>query len=93
MILEVRRLTVDRKLFVGFHRTAFIDRFSHHVDDPPQGGRPHGHGDGCAGIDHFLAAHQAFGGIHSDGPDGGFAEMLRYLQDQALALVFALDGV
>ena len=43
--------------------------------------------------DHFLAAHQAFAGIHGDGAHGRLAEMLGDFEHQAVALVLGLQRV
>ena len=51
------------------------------------------HGDRGAGVGDFLAADQTFGGVHGNGADGGFAEMLGNLEHQAIAAVLGLDGV
>ena len=42
---------------------------------------------------HFLAAHQALGGVHRDGAHGVLAEMLRDFEHQAVAAVLGLERV
>ena len=44
---------------------------------------PTGTRDGLAGVDDFLAADQAFGGVHGDGAHGVFAQMLGHFEHQA----------
>ncbi len=48
---------------------------------------------GCAGIARFLAADQAFGRIHCDRAHGGFAQMLRNLEHQTVALVIEFERI
>ena len=48
---------------------------------------------GCAGVDHLLAAHQAFGRIHGDGAHRVLAEMLRDLEHEPVAVVLGLERV
>ena len=50
-------------------------------------------GDGLAGVGDFLAAHQAFRGVHGDGAHRVLAQMLGDLEHQALALVAGLQRV
>ena len=51
------------------------------------------HRDRLAGVDHLLAAHQAFGGVHGDGAHGVLAEMLGDLEHQPVAAVLGLERV
>ena len=62
--------------------TSFVDRLADHIHDAAQGGRTDGHADGGTGVDHFLAAHQAFGGVHGDGAHRILAQMLGNLEHQ-----------
>ena len=41
----------------------------------------------------FVAADEAVGGVHGDGADGGLAEVLGDLEDEALAVVVGLERV
>ena len=61
----------------------FVDRLADHVHDAAQGGGTDRHADGGAGVDHFLAAGQALGGVHGDGAHGVFAQMLGDFEHQA----------
>ena len=49
----------------------------------PRRGGTDRHADGRAGVDHFLAADQAFGGVHGDGAHGVLAQMLGDFEHQA----------
>ena len=51
------------------------------------------HRDRLAGIGHFLAAHETFGGVHRNGAHGRFAEMLGDLEHEAVAVVLGLQRV
>src|SRR5262249_49752031 len=53
----------------------------------------HRHLDRLAGVGHFLAADQTFGGVHRDGAHGRFTEMLRDLEHEAIAAVLGLERV
>ena len=64
-------------------RAGFVDRLADHIHDAAQRGGADRHADGPAGVDHFLAAHQAFGGVHGDGAHGVFAQMLGDFEHQA----------
>ena len=48
---------------------------------------------GLAGVGDLVAADEAFGGVHGDGADGGLAEVLGDLEDEALAVVVGLERV
>ena len=49
----------------------------------PRHGGADRHADGRAGVEHFLAADQAFGGVHGDGAHGVLAQMLGHFEHQA----------
>ena len=48
---------------------------------------------GRAGVDHFLAADQALGGVHGDGAHGVLAQMLGDFEHQAERLAGLRVGV
>ena len=73
---------IDGHVFVA-DRAGFVDRLADHVHDAAQGGGTDRHADGRAGVDHFLAADQAFGGVHGDGAHGVLAQMLGHFEHQA----------
>ena len=70
----------------------FVDRLADHVHDAAERTGTNRHHDRAAGILDFLAADQTFGGVHRDGADRGFAEMLRNLEHQAVVAVLGLDA-
>ena len=80
---EGRRVAVDRRAIVAGDRAGFVHRLADDVHDPAEGGRADRHGDRAAGVDHVLAARQAFGGVHGDGAHRVLAEVLRDFQHQA----------
>ena len=53
LILEARRLAVDRVAHGGGHRAALVDRVADHVQDAAQRARADGHGDRRAGVHHL----------------------------------------
>src|SRR5665213_2499683 len=88
-----RRRLMDGAVAFGFDRPGFIDRFADHVHDAAERSCTDRHHDRVAGGADFLAADQAFRGIHRDGAHGGFAEMLGDLEHQAVAAVLGLERV
>ncbi len=87
-LVDVRRCrSVDRAPLGGFDRAGLVDRLAHHVHDTAQGRFAHGHGNRLAAVDHFLAAHQTFGGIHGNGAHGVLAEMLGNFEHEAVAVI------
>ena len=75
------------------NRPGFIHRLADHVHDAPERAFADRHRDGEAGVRDFLAAHQAFRGVHGDGAHGGFAEMLGDFEHQPAALIVGLQRV
>ena len=74
---------------VAGNRAGFVDRLADHIHDAAQSGGANRHPDRAAGVDHFLAAHQAFGGVHGDGAHRVLAQMLRHFEHQAELLAGA----
>ncbi len=74
---------MDRGGVFGADRAGFVDRLADHVHDAAKAGRADRHGDRAAGVGDFLAADQAFGGVHGDGAHGVLAQMLRHFEHQA----------
>ena len=75
------------------HRTGFVHRLADDVHDAAERAGADRHRDRLAGVDDFLAAHEAFGGVHGDGAHGDFAEMLGDFEHQPVALVLGLERV
>jgi hypothetical protein len=88
-----RRRLVDRAPLLGGDRPGLIDRITDDVDDAAQRSIADRHRDRLAGVGNLLAAHEPLAGIHGDGAHGRFAEMLRDLEHQAVALVLGLERV
>ena len=88
-----RRFLMDRAHVFGLDRACFVDRLADDVDDAAERAGADRHHDRRAGVGDFLAAHQALGGVHRDGAHGGFAEMLRDFEHQAVAAVLGFDRV
>ena len=78
---------------VALDGTGFVHRLADDIDDAPERAVADGNGDGLAGVGHLLPAHQAFGRVHGDGAHGGFAQMLRHFQHQALAVIVGFQCV
>ena len=93
-LIDVRRCRrVDRPLLGGLDRASLVDRLADHVHDAAQGLVADRNRDRLAGVDHLLAAHQAFGGIHGDGAHGALAEMLGDFENEPVAVIVGLERV
>ena len=84
---------MNRRALFGFDRTAFVDRITRHIEHATQRFRTNRHRDGATGVCDLLTADHAFGGVHGQGPNGVFTEVLRDLKDQAVALVLGFKGI
>ena len=82
LLLEGRRVAVDRVALRRVDRTLLVDRLADHVQDAAERLRPDRHGDRAAGVHHLLAAHDAVGAVHGDAAHGALAEFLRHFQHQ-----------
>ena len=82
LVHEGRGRAVDRVGLRRLDRTALVDGLADHVHDPPERLGADRHGDGAAGIDRVLAAHEPFGRVHGDGAHDILAQMLRHLEHQ-----------
>ena len=88
-----RRRLMDGAVAFRCDGTCFIDRLADHIHDAAERADADRNHDRVAGVADFLAADQAFGGIHRDGAHRGFAEMLSNLEHQAIAAVLRLERV
>ena len=77
----------------GLDRAGFVDRLADHVHDAAERSGADRNHDRRAGVGDFLAAHQAFGGVHGDGAHRVFAQMLRHFEHQAVAVVGGFQRV
>ncbi len=84
---------MDRAALVRLDRTGFVDRLADHVHDTPKSLLADRDRNRVARIRHFLAPHEPLGGIHGDGADGIFAEMLRNFQNEPVPVVLRLKRV
>ena len=84
---------MDGALAGRLDRAGLVDRLADHVHDAAERLVADRDGDGLAGVGDFLAAHQAFRGVHGDRAHGVLAQMLGDLEHQALALVSGLERV
>ena len=76
LIFERRRLAMNRIALLGIDRPHLVHRLAEHVQHAAQGLLAHRHADGAAEADRLHAAHQALGGLHRDGADAAFADVL-----------------
>ena len=91
LVDEERRLGVDRGGVGVADRAALVDRLADDVHDPAERHRADRHADLRAGVGDLLAAGQALGRVHRDRADGALAEMLRDLEDEAVAVIVGLE--
>ncbi len=87
LVDECRRFPVNGVFFFRVHGSHLVDRVADDVQDAAEGLPPDRHRDLLAGIDGVLAANQTIGGIHGDGSDDIFTEMLGNFQHQVILLV------
>ena len=90
LIREGGGRTMDFVLFLGADRSHFVHRFSDDVHDTSQRLATHRHDDLSAGVFYCLTTNKAVGGVHGDGPNDIFTEMLRDFQHQIVEAV--VDG-
>ena len=90
---EIGRGRMDRAVFGRLDGTLLVDRLADDVEDAPQRAVADRDLDRLAGIGDLRAAHEAFGRIHRDGAHGGFAQVLRDLEHEPLAVVVGLERV
>ena len=84
---------MDRTLLFSLDRTCFVDRFADHVDDAAEGLVADRNFNWLSGICDSLSADQTFRSVHGNGAHGGFAEMLRDFQHEALSAVRRFERV
>ena len=68
-------------------RAGFVDRLADDVHDAPERALADRNRDRLAGVDDFLAAHQALGDVHGDAAHRVLAEMLGDFEHEAVAVV------
>ena len=88
-----RRILVDGALAFELDGTCFVDRLADHVHDATQRAVANRNRDRLAGVGHFLAAHQTFGGVHRDRSHGGLTEMLGDFEHQTVAAVLGFQRI
>ena len=82
---------MDRGRHVAADRAALVDRLADDVHDAAERLRADGHADLRAGRVDDLAAGEAVGRVHGDRADDVLAEVLRDLEDQAVAAIVGLE--
>jgi hypothetical protein len=84
LVHEGGGISVNRAVLVGVDGAALVDGLTNHVDDSAESLGADGHENGCAGIGHGLATHEAFGGVQSDGSHVVATEMLGDLEHESV---------
>ncbi len=90
---EGGRRLMDAALPGCLDRTRFVHRFAGDVHDAPERALADGDRDRLAGVEHFVAAHEAFGRVHRHRAHRRLAQMLRHFEDQPVAVVVGLQRV
>ena len=93
LLVELGRGGMDRAALGRDDGALFVHGFTHDVEDAPERGVAHRHGDRGTRIRHRLAAHEAFGRVHRHGADGVFAQVLGHFEHQRLAVVVGRERV
>jgi hypothetical protein len=88
-----RRFLVDGAAGLGVNRAGFVHRLADHVHDAAERGIANRHRDRRAGIGNILPAHQTLGRVHRDAAHRVFAQMLRDLENQAVAQVLGFERI
>src|SRR4029078_5461194 len=94
LLVERRRLAVDRQGGRDVDRALVVDRAAEDVEDASERRLTDGDRDRRAGSAHLDAAGRALGGGARHGPDPVVAEVLLHLaHERVLSLALDLDGV
>ncbi len=78
LLIERRRLAMNRIALLGVHRTHLVHRLADHVQHAAQRFLAHRHRHRLAQALGFHAAHQTVGGLQRDGAHAALADVLRH---------------
>ncbi len=84
LLLERRRVVVNRGGLLGLDRGEAIDGLADHVEDAAEALGADRHPDGAARVTYFHAAHEAVGAVHGDRADRVLAQVLGDLERQVV---------
>jgi peptide chain release factor 1 len=76
LIFKRRGWAMNRIALVGLDWAELVDRFTENVQHAAKNGAANGDGDRFAKVDRLHAADQTFVGLHRDGADAAFTEVL-----------------
>ena len=93
LLLERGSLSMDRESLVSADGAALIDRLTNHIDDSAESLGADGHLNGVASVNDWLATHETFGGVESDGSHVVTTQMLGDLEDEAVLGALNLKSV
>ena len=79
---------MNRAPVLGRDRPLSVHRLSNDVQNPAENFSADGNHNRGARIDGLEAANQALGGLHGDGPNGGFAQVKRNFDCNLIAVAF-----
>ena len=93
-LLQGRGRTVDGPALLGLHLAQVVQGLTQHVEEAPQAGPAHRHGDGLAGVHGPGAPAHAVGAAHGQAAHPVVAHVLLHLGHQPLAVAHVyLHGV
>ena len=76
LLVEPRRITMDRPVLLRVDRTFVVDRFAEDVEDAAEGLAADGDGDRTAGVDGLHAAHHSVRRLHGDAAHLALADVV-----------------
>ena len=76
LLIERRRVPMDREALGGLDGTPLVDRIAQHVQHAAENLRSHGNGNRMSGVLDPHPTHHAVGGLHGDRPHAPLAEVL-----------------
>ena len=99
LLVEPRRLAVNRQAMLGVDRSFIVDRLAEDVQDPAERLAPDRHHDRTTCVDRFHPPHHAVGRLHGDAANLVLTDVIGDLRDDVdrnlaqLAVVDDADGV
>ena len=78
---------------LGEDGSLLIDGFTDNVDNTSESFRSDGDLDGLSGISTLLPPDETIGRFHGNGTDGILTQVLRYLEDETVALAVDLESI
>ena len=93
LLPEGGRGAMDGPALLSLHRPQIVQGLPHNIEQPSQGGWPHGDGERCPGVDSLGAPLQAIGGGHGKAAHPVVPHMLLRLEKDRPLIKGDLDSV